>query len=619
MFRRALLWTSSGLVLFYGGSTYASLKNPTYADFFTEKVPGGDYLYDAADRSSWTQSLKRADVGEVPQRAVEAASAGYDRLSGAIQRVMGEVSDKADEARESGQIAGKKGQDSLKEARKQAKDLVHKAQKKVDETDVKAQGEKVKAKAEKALEDVKDKSQQLVDRAKLQLHKAEEEVREKVPAGKGVSTGSQPFGKPLPLQHEAPEGYSASPIRDRGVRAEPKDPLTRLRDPEELPSLPRLAPSLKSLSGSEPMIAQLASTVDDLAAFLRDTPNSGVQARGVLDEAKKEFARLSERLEQIKKTEADKLKQGLESQKKKYDAELKKAADSARAQVGKIDEKWKKEQDALRKKEAGEYEDKLKKELATQSELINERLREEVVSQGIEMQRRWMNEIKARVEAERGGRLAKLDELATDLGNLQKISLDNSQALEENASAIAVDAALRELNAVALEEQDEAGTKASFNKQLDKVKKSIKGKEDNELLTTILDRLEVSDPNEGVESFSTLYSWFTQKVRPAIQRVALVPEQAGILTHLMSSTFSPLLFQKSGCPSGNDVPSVLARTQFHLERRDLDSAAREVNQLKGWSKILAEDWLVAARKRLEVEQHVQVAQIEAHFASLQTA
>lgn len=230
-----------------------------------------------------------------------------------------------------------------------------------------------------------------------------------------------------------------------------------------------------------------------------------------------------------------------------------------------------------------------------------------------------MKEIKSRVDAERGGRLAKLDELAKDLGDLQKISLDNSQALEENASAIAVDASLRELNRVALDEQEQIGIKSPFAKQLASAKKSIKGKESNELLLTVLEQLDYSKPEEGVESFSTLYSWFTQKVRPAIQRVALVPENSGILSHLMSSTLSPLLFRKAGFPKGDDVPSVLARSQFYLERRDLDGAAREINQLKGWPKILAEDWLQAARKRLEVEQHVQVAQVEAHFASLQTA
>jgi len=546
-------------------------------------------------------------VAVVPQKAVDAASATYGRVSDAVHRVMGEAKDAAEDLKESGKGLEKKSAEMVEQGRRTTRNMVTKVEKEVDQADVKGQGQK-------AVDEVKEKSQKLVYNAKKALAKAEAEVKDKTSGAKG-----QVYGKTLPLQHEAPEGYSASAIRDRGVTAEPNDPNTRLRDPPALPSLPRLAPSLSSLSGSEPMIAQLAGTVDDLAAFLRETPNSGTQARGVLDEAKKELSKLHERLEYIKRTEAEKLQKGLESQKNKYDAELKKAAENARSQVGKVDEKWKKQQEDLRKQEASEYEAKLKKELSTQSEIINERLKEEVVNQGIEMQRRWMKEIKARVEAERGGRLAKLDELAKDLGDLQKISLDNSQALEENASAVAVGAALRELTAVALEEQSELGTKASFVKELEKVKKSIKSKESNELLSAALKQLESAKPDMGVESFSTLYSWFTQKVRPAVQRVALVPEQSGILSHMMSSTVSPLLFKKNGFPEGDDVPSVLARSQFYLERRDLDGAAREINQLKGWPKILVEDWLIAARKRLEVEQHVQVAQVEAHFASLQTA
>lgn len=569
-------------------------------------------MVDFAERSPLLRDLKTSDVAGVPQKAVDAASAGYERVSDAVHRVMGKAEDVAQDIKESSKGVEKKGEEAMADARKTARSWVTKVEKEVDQTDV-------KGKSKETVEQVKAKSQNLVDNAKKAAARVEAEVKDKT-SGIGSKSVTTPYGKPLPLQHEAPEGYSASAIRDRGVKAEPNDPNTRLRDPSALPVIPRLAPSLSSLSGSEPMIAQLASTVDDLAAFLRETPNSGVQARGVLDEAKKELSKLYERLEYIKKTEADKLQKGLESQKNKYDAELKKAAENARSQVGKVDEKWKKQQEELRKQEANEYEAKLKNELSTQSEIINERLKEEVVSQGIEMQRRWMKEIKARVEAERGGRLAKLDELAKDLGDLQKISLGNSQALEENASSVAIGAALRELTMVALEEQSEIGTKSSFAKELEKVKKSIKGSnESNELLSVTLSHMDSSQPDQGVESFSTLYSWFTQKVRPAIQRVALVPEQSGVLSHLMSSAVSPLLFKKTGFPEGDDVPSVLARSQFYLERRDLDGAAREINQLKGWPKILAEDWVSAARKRLEVEQHIQVAQVEAHFASLQTA
>ena len=61
------------------------------------------------------------------------------------------------------------------------------------------------------------------------------------------------------------------------------------------------------------------------------------------------------------------------------------------------------------------------------------RLKEKVVAQGIEMQRRWMREVEMQVEEERGGRLACLDELGP-ISNAWRDSLqvDNSSYLDKN-------------------------------------------------------------------------------------------------------------------------------------------------------------------------------------------
>lgn len=89
------------------------------------------------------------------------------------------------------------------------------------------------------------------------------------------------------------------------------------------------------------------------------------------------------------------------------------------------EEDWKKAFDSERQNLVSAYKDKLDNELATQQELINQRLKEEVVAQGIEMQRRWVQEIKTRVEQERGGRLAKLEELETGVRTLEKVAKQN--------------------------------------------------------------------------------------------------------------------------------------------------------------------------------------------------
>ncbi|OMJ23238.1 MICOS complex subunit MIC60 [Smittium culicis] len=110
---------------------------------------------------------------------------------------------------------------------------------------------------------------------------------------------------------------------------------------------------------------------------------------------------------------------------------------------------------------------------------------------------------------------------------------------------------------------------------------------------------------EGVASFPQLTARFEYLARE-IKKISLVPEKSGLFSHMSSAVLSKVMFNKHGLVDGNDVEAVLARAEFFLKERDLDLAAREVNQLSGWPKALAEDWLAAARNRLEVEQLLQV-------------
>lgn len=229
-------------------------------------------------------------------------------------------------------------------------------------------------------------------------------------------------------------------------------------------------------------------------------------------------------------------------------------------------------------------------------------MKEEVIAQGIEMQRRWIREIKVRVEQERGGRLAKLDELAAGLKRLERLALDNSTYLDENLRVHALWSALR-----ALSHAVESPVRKPFREEL-RVLRHFAGARDDPAAAAALDVLEASDvPDVGVEPLADLSSWFSTAVAPRVESVALVPDQnAGLLAHLASHLFSSFRFRRQGLVQGGDVLSVLARAEYYLNEMDLDSAARELNQLKGTPKALLEDWLAAARRRLEVLQALEV-------------
>jgi len=137
----------------------------------------------------------------------------------------------------------------------------------------------------------------------------------------------------------------------------------------------------------------------------------------------------------------------------------------------------------------------------------------------------------------------------------------------------------------------------------------------------VLDALEAGDaPDIGVEPLADLASWFTTSVAPAVSRVALVPDgSAGVLAHVASHVLSAFAFRRQGLVPGSDVLSVLARAEYHLNEKDLDSAARELNQLQGAARALLKDWLEAARRRLEVQQAIEVVHTQATLASLLVA
>jgi len=232
------------------------------------------------------------------------------------------------------------------------------------------------------------------------------------------------------------------------------------------------------------------------------------------------------------------------------------------------------------------------------------RLKEEVIAQGIELQRRWIRDIKVRVEQERGGRLGKLEELSSQLKRLERVALDNSTYLDENIRAHNLWSAVRALASTALSSPN----RKPFRDELRVLRHITEAREDP-VIAAALESLESSDtPDIGIEPFADLASWFTSDVAPKVCQVALVPEEnAGVLSHFASHLFSGLRFRRHGLVNGNDVLSVISRAEHHLNEKDLDSAARELNQLKGPAKILLHDWLEAARRRLEFEQALEVS------------
>jgi mitofilin len=136
------------------------------------------------------------------------------------------------------------------------------------------------------------------------------------------------------------------------------------------------------------------------------------------------------------------------------------------------------------------------------------------------------------------------------------------------------------------------------------------------MLAPVVDSIKEEVAYRGVDTFLDLAERF-QTVKEQVRRASMVPEDGGLISHAVSATMSKLLVEKQGNVAGDDVEAILARTEYRLGQFDLDGATRELNQLSGWPKRLAHDWIEAARRRLELLQALQVIETQSYLSALQ--
>ncbi|KAH9944826.1 mitochondrial inner membrane protein Mitofilin [Amylocystis lapponica] len=638
VFRRIVIYTTAATATFYVGSAFVAFKFPPYHDLFVQNVPLGSAVVQYGEDHDWD----RLTVTHV----VEAGMNTVDYLQGLITGQRGgaptptaleRAKDVVDKTKEAALHTAQTSKAAAADIYRDSKGKVTSMASSLKTTVEKGQekGGKATAIAKHQAIQFSEGVEELARRAEAALAgkpidtlpeatttptqptvappdslppRANEE--EKVKEVKAV--GNAVYDIPLPVGFEPPPGFS----RPKPPKPTPPPEAVKVEPAPE--PLPLIAPAISEFSASEPVIAQLASVIDDLASYLNANPAAAEKARDILDEAKVDLTGLASRIEQVKEEERQKLEAQLDEQTRDYTIKLLELEMEAQDKLDSQESDFRRFFDEEKVKFVKSYREKLERELQTQSELINERLKEEVVAQGIEMQRRWIREIKVRVEQERGGRLAKLDELATNLKRLERIALDNSAYLDENIRIHALWSALRALNSSV-----ESPVRKPFRDEL-RVLRHIATAREDPVVSSALETLEASDvPDIGVEPFADLATWFSTSVSPQVTSVALVPDQnAGILSHLASHLFSTFTFHRHGLVSGSDVLSVLARAEYYMNEKDLDSAARELNQLKGTARLLLTDWLDAARKRLEVQQALevihlpQIVQAQATVASL---
>ncbi|KAI8894833.1 mitochondrial inner membrane protein Mitofilin [Globomyces pollinis-pini] len=394
---------------------------------------------------------------------------------------------------------------------------------------------------------------------------------------------------------EASEDVKAKEPKRIVVEPKPKEkeiptPVLEIHYPVITP------PSKESLNSTT--LQTLLVSLTDMSEKLRQLSLQTPDSQSISDSAY-QIMGLTKYLSQLETEESERLSKILQSQSEAFHAslnELKEDAEKALADTSaRLTSSFATQIAEERVKSQALHQQTLTTKLSEQADLFVDALESELARQSKELDAYWNDQVRIVLDNERDGRLARLDHLALTLKQLQKISFDSSDALKRSTEIHQLQSSVRALKLKLNESKS-----SSFRNELELLKET--GKHD-EFINVCLQSID--GHGQDYLTFKELEIMFDEIKKP-ISESQLVPDQAGPLSYLLSVGLSKLLVPKTGLVPGSDVESILSRSKYYLTQHDLDSACREINQLKGWSRKLADDWLVQCRKHLEIQQAVEL-------------
>ncbi|KAH8816389.1 mitochondrial inner membrane protein Mitofilin [Xylogone sp. PMI_703] len=358
---------------------------------------------------------------------------------------------------------------------------------------------------------------------------------------------------------------------------------------------------------NEPLVQDLVKIINDIITVVNaDNANSRFSA--TIGKAKDELSKVGGKINELKEAAKKDADAKIKSSHEDFDRAAKELIRRLENEMREQEAKWRDEYEAERQKIQEAYDHKLKAEIERANELNEKRLQNQLLEQAVELKQKFIEEVRNRVEEERNGRLGKLSELSNSVGELEKLTTDWNSVLDTNLQTQHLHVAVEAVRAIV---EGSSGARP-FTKELVALKE-IAG--DDPVVNAAIASINPTAYQHGISSPAQLIDRF-RKVATEVRKASLLPEEAGVASHASSYLLSKIMFKKKGLAAGDDVESILTRTETYLEEGDLDGAAREMNGLQGWAKMLSKDWLNEVRRVLEVQQALDVISTEARLQSL---
>jgi MICOS complex subunit MIC60 len=571
---RLLLYLIGISALSYGGAVFYALRNDNFHDFFTEYIPFGEesvlYFEERAFRKRFPNARHNVTRPLRPEGQTDGKVTTIPEKSGLSWRAVKEQD---------------KGSDLTQKGKHMSA---------VDKNTPVTTKDAADAKQDPSGATPKERSVSVETAKKGAAAKHEGPPKEAAP--KASEAPAQPVAsQPTPEKTPAPAAAATSDTR-----------------PPAIPPVTQISP-LKVPNADEPVVQELVKIVNDLITVVNsDSADAANKYSQPMAKAKESLEQVAGKISKLREAERKNAEDSIAQAHREFDDGAKQLLKRIETAQAEDEARYREEFEAEAARLTKIYDEKVKTEVQRSNELAEQRLKNELAEQAIEMKRDFVAQIQNLVESERDGRLSKLADLSTNVDSLQELTSNWNGVIDSNLATqklqVAVDAVRSSLASSAASD----AKPRAFVREMAALKLCADG---DPIVDAAIASINPAAYQRGIPSQPQLIDRF-RRVASEVRKASLLPEGAGIASHAASLILSNVMFKKRGQPTGSDVESILTRTETMLEEGDLDGAAREMNALEGWAKVLSRDWLGDVRKVLEVKQALEVIETEARLQCL---
>ena len=400
------------------------------------------------------------------------------------------------------------------------------------------------------------------------------------PVSETKAAPQQPAPAPAPAPETAKQPFRAPEV-DEPSRWPPASPIDPLAVPD----------------AAEPVVQDLVRMLNGIIAVVNhDGANDKYGA--AIGKAKDEIGKVGQKIRDLRASAEEAAAQQVRQRVDDFDRAANELVARVEAAMAAQEQQFRREFEAEMERVRKSYESKVRLIQERERQLAEEKVNNRLLEQAIALQRQFASDIKKHVEQEREGRLGRLRELSDAVADLERLTAGCNEVVDANLRTQQLHVAVEAVRA----SLEDARHPRPFIKELVALKEIAA---EDPVVDAAIASIHPSAYQRGISTHAELIDRF-RRVAAEVRKASLLPEDAGVASHASSYVLSKVMFKKQGLAAGDDVESILTRTQTFLEEGDLDNAAREMNALTGWSKTLSRDWLAEVRKVLEVQQALEV-------------